>query len=386
MTDYRYYTVSVPEQAVTTDRHDQQRNVPDSGSVSGGQTSVIPLGLSAGERRLRVQYRGHNDDLMGEMIRSLAQSSGIESVPVYGVDPSGNHVRTPKDGYYALRNVQQEIPDPQNGNFPTATLAAKKIGTTRSHWRYLTFKDTTLDNRYGSSTTSKLVGVPANATKVRWYDRETDLQAATVASTVTTEFGDVDMYDYTAAGTSYDSMVYTVPYDEEGKTDISVWDTRGNASKTDTVAGETVLDWTKVFHTSHEFDGAVVASNGKVRLTMDDSANTQSAETYSGGSWSDAGLPSNSWQIYDVDLYSIDESAVKGQTIWEDSSNGDTYTLNFILARGDTGIRFYVPDNLSGTAGSLPTGLDNLLNPIADTNVIDMNVQQDVKSRDEVRP
>jgi len=404
MADTRLYTVSVPDGAKMNGQERGEREVSDIGAIAGGSTAVTSLGLSAGERTLRVQYKGYNDAILGEMLAELAESETLETVPYFGVNPDGTRDHTKQDGYYTVSRVTDETPDQRSESYPTVDLTMKKKGTRNSHWRYEPAKPTASENQFGNDTT-EYIGVPAAATKVRWHDRDINLSGATPASTVTTEFGDVDIYHGSDSPYSSLSLIYDLPYNEEGKTDVAVWDTRGAATKTDTVGGEAVLEWSKVFHTYHDFRGSATLSNGRVRLTVDEDNQSLSAEEYTSGSWSDVALGASDWQILDLDITTIDYSRIAGTMEFEDSTDGSIYRLNFVLRRGATGFIFYIPDNLtstsdtgygidygtdygtggSGTQEDVPQGLKDLLDPIASPYTVLMNTNQTVRKRSEVR-
>jgi hypothetical protein len=384
MTDKRLYTVSIPEQAQTRGEETMQRNVPSIAAVAGGSTSVTPTGVEADERDLRVQYKGYNDDLMAAMLAELAGSDTIETVPFFGINPDGTRDRTQRDGYYSVSRNQKSNPDDRLAKFPTVVLNIKRVGTQKTDWRYLSSKPTQVENQFGNDTTEQ-VGVQASATKVRWYDGDISTTMASPNSTVTTEFGDVDIYVSADSPYSVTKLIYELPYPEEGKTDVSVWDTRGKSSKTSNVNGETVLDWMRVFSTSHEYQGEIVLSNSRVRMYVDENTPSLSYEEYTSGSWSSVSLGTSDWTILDVDVTTIDYSRISGWSEFQNTSNGNTYTLAFTLDRGATGFIWYIPENLVSSQGDVPSGLKTLLDPSASNRIVRMNTNQTVRKREEVR-
>lgn len=384
MADRYLYTVSIPEQSQTKSGLQGRREVASEGALTGGKTPVETLGVQAGERTLTVQYQGYNDTVMGEMLNELAESDDIETVAYYGIDTSLSHVRTPEDGYYAVERAQTQLPEARSNNFPDANLTLRRVGTKKSQWRTVTMEPTTIENPFGNAQ-DETVGLPSRATKVRWWDGDIDTAAASVDSTVITEHGDVDMYDHAAAPYSTNTLVFELPYDAEGEVDVKLWDTRGSATKTSTVDGHTVMEWQKVFDTQHEFEGDIILSNGRVRLTLDEAGQTQSAEEYTAGSWSDLALGTSDWAILDADPLTLSEEHLEVQTLWEDTVGGSTYILNALLRRGDTRIQFWVPDNLVASQGAIPTGLSDLLSPVAGSTITKMNQTQDTVARSEVR-
>lgn len=384
MTNYRLYTVSVTERSLTRGSKQRGREVSDLGALANGSTSVTPLGLSAGEQTQRAQYGGYNDHVLGEMLSELAQAPDIDSVPYYGVQPDGGLERTPENGYYSVSRAAGSNPDPRRSDFPTEELTMKRLGTRSSHWRRLASKPTLVENQFGNGTAEE-VAVPAAAEKVQWWDGDISTEVASPASTVATEFGDADVYLASDSPYSSADLIYELPYTEEGRTDTAVWDDRGHGDKTSSLDDERVLEWQKVFHRDHEFEGSVVLSNGRARLTVDEPSGSVSAESWSSGSWSPVSLSPNGWEVLDLDLTRVGCALVEAVVVFVDTADGSTYRLDMALARGADWPVWYVPENLVDAQGGVPSGLESWLDPVASDRLVMMNPDQGLVKRSEVR-
>lgn len=407
MTDRRLYTVSIPEHAQTQGEDSDSRNVGDLAAVAGGSGSVTPLGTDAKQRTLSVQYKGYNDDVMAMMLQELASSDDLETVPYFGVNPDGEHVHTERDGYYTVESADHSTPDDRVSDFPTVKMTVKRTGTQKTHWRYLTTKPVVVDNPYGNSQAQQ-VGIPGSARKVQWYDRDTNSTHAVPDRTAATKYGDVNIYRAEDCPYTRMALVYEVPYPDEGKTDVAVYDTRGHDSKTDTLEGQTVMEWQRVFSTDHEYEGEMVVSNGRRRLFINDETNNLAYEEWtppgdgygnsygqayglgdSAGGWENIvlGTQSGTYYVTDVDLTTIDYSRVAGRLTFSDPDDDSvsSFVMAFVLARGAGGFVYYEPEDLAGAQGVRHGDIDEQLEPSASDRTYAMGENQTVRKRSEVR-
>lgn len=385
MSDYRLYTVAVPEQAMTRGEVTRNRDVQSEGSVNSEPAATKPLSLRAGGREITVEYKGHNARLMADMLDELASNNeGTEIVPFFGVDGNTSD-RTPEDGYYALENTRDEKIDPRYVEAPRFTGTLRQIGTRNEVWRSIETKNVQVENDFGNDTTSFLA-VPSDAEKVKWYDGESATEAATVSSTVSAEYGNVDRYDANASSYTDPTLLYEVPYTAEGPVDCKVWDTLGNGSKTATVNGETVLDWQKVFSPGHEYEGEMVVSNGLLRIYFDEDNGSMSVEEWddANSTWSSVSLTASDWVPQDVDIFYLGESRLTARIEFVNTSDGSLFILNMNFRRGFRDPQWYIPSALSST-GPTPSGLQDKLDSIAHPSIIDTGEDQSVVTRSSVR-
>lgn len=371
------HRIVVNDDAELGNARQTQRNVQTMGSVSGGQPSVEAVSTGAGESTIQGQYRGLYAAKLASEFEELFDASDIEYVALTGT--SGP---TPLDGYYSLSGARTSPVGREGGNVQEFEGRLTKKGTKRSFWRAVATNHVSVDNDFGNTETAE-VGIPASASKVRWYsDIDKSTESATVQSTVTTEHGDVDIYEATASTYGEPLLIFELPYVDEGKSDAKVWDDTEAASLLD---GDGHVQWQRVFRSNHDFEGNVVLSNGKLRLTFDESAQTLTAETYSSGSWSSTALGSttaaNSWSLLDADLTEVSMNDVRAQVLWE-KDDGTLFALDASLKRGYDDVLWVVPD---GETGPTPTGLNDKLSPIANGQTYDVQDQMTLVRRQEVR-
>jgi hypothetical protein len=376
MTDTRLYALTIPEGSQTRlDATVQQQQALQ--AVLGSDTgSVESIATDPGERPLTVEYPDEYAAIRAAELRELAQGLS-QPVPYYGIGTS-----TPEDGYYTVSRVSEAGPvDPRSDAFQRVRATLTREGTRSSHWRAVTADSSQVDHPFGSVLEAP-VGVPAAASKVRWYDSETEAVATpTVQTTRTTADGDVDILDADAAPYDAPEVIYELAYDEEGLVDPRVWDTRGLADRTD---GNGALQWQKVFAASHDYTGDVVLENGLLRLTVDEPADPGiQAERYTSGSWSSVSLGASSWEVFDWDVRTIGLARVAGVAEFTDGSS--FHTLSWRLDRGAEDVLWSTSDS----EGPVPSDLQTLLDPIAAEHIYDpfgseTSAPQGLRSREEV--
>jgi len=121
-----------------------------------------------------------------------------------------------------------------------------------------------------------------------------------------------------------------------------------------------------VFAPSHRFDGVPIVSSGKLRIALDESTNTLSAETYSSGSWSATALGGGDWELFQFDIRQISPTQAGGKIEFRDTTQSPTafHTLTVQLARGAEAVLFSAVD-------PIPSGLETRLSPIAADHIYD---------------
>lgn len=380
--DRRLYRCHVPIAATRDSGQNQAQNVQMYSPVGGGSTSSETISTQPGTTRVRPQFRGYNARKLARELIELVNSDQLTAVPYYGVDDAGR-IHTPDDGYYSLESAGLVRNEARVEQHIGVNMTLREVGTKRNHWREMRVKQTQPRNDFGNDTTA-YIGVPAAASKLRWFNSTNgSRETPSLVSTRSAEHGDVEMYDFRASSLTNPTMIYELPYVQDGRTDPKVWDTRGNSSKTSTPDGSnTVIEWQRVFDPAHDEQGKWVFDNGLIRVYIDDSANTISAETYS-GSWGSVSLTSNSWEPFDVDVYHIGQARVDARVEFYDTS-GDTYfDLDMSLQRGYNYPQWTVPD--SGTQGSTPSGLQDVVDNIANGDAYDPNPSIGVIDKAEVR-
>jgi hypothetical protein len=371
------YVLKIPEDAQTATSSTKRRNISESSVVAGGQSTAESISLQPGEQRLTGSYRGRYAERMAAKFEELFDAGDIEEVPLYGRER-----QLPSDGYYVLRDVEQQPQDPRGfgeDGIYRFDGALKKTGTRNTHWRAT---DTTLvqvDNDFGNDTTG-YIGAPAAATKVRWYDGVGTTEAVSAVATRSAEHRNVDVYDADASSFEDPALIYDVRLDEDAWVDVIVWDDHGG-SKTD---NDGVLQWQRVFDAGHEYSGNALISNGLLRLTFDEDVPELTAEEWDDANqtWSSVSLGTSDWEFRDLDVTHLSSARVDAQVLFENTSTSEEYALDMSLKRGYHDALWARPENESDPT---PSGLQTKLDPIASTSVVDPEESKTLIPREEVR-
>ncbi|RDZ61427.1 hypothetical protein C5B90_19050 [Haloferax sp. Atlit-12N] len=342
--------------------------------MSGGVSVAEAVSLEPGQIRFEFFVSGEGSDYIANAFKELLNSD-YQEIPFFGVTNE-----TEFDGYYVPESGATRPLDAQVvGEIHRVNAVLSEAGTKASHLRSLAMSLSPVQNDHGNDQSASLT-VPATATGVRWFNSvDGTTTSPTPTNTLSTQFGDVDVFDAAGAPTTESELVYDVPYADQGKTDCRVWDDRG-VTKLD---ADDNVQWAKVFVTSHEFAGNIVVENGLVRLEMDGPTNTLDVSVWSDGTgqWSSLSLGASDWQLSDVDLTHIGPVAIEAQLRFENTTDGSQHAQNMRLARGATKVLFENPDNEAETT---PTGLQDLLDPIASKEAQTANESLGLRKRSEV--
>jgi len=381
------YTSYVPEEAQRQQslQGQSRRRVEKTGIIGQDTSTTTPISVDPGQQRLVGQYRGDRADIMAVELRELANAgsddSGFAIVPYY-TEPG----RDEADGWVTIDQISVGRVDPNSDLAWQYDGALSRAGTRRSNYRAIrTTQRGPLDHPFGNTTTAA-IAIPAAATEVQWTNPETGAtESPSTIATRSAEFGDVDVYDASNSSFAAPTLVYDIDYRDESPVDVRVWDDRGNSARED---GDGVRQWQRVFTSTHDYVGQRVLSNGLLRLTFDVAANTLSAETWDdgAGSWTSTSLGTSDWQLVDIDIgrrtdQDLAPNRVDAVTQWTDTTSSSTYTLDLTLRRGADAATFY---RLDGSTSGVPSGLQDLLNPIADDAILDAQGVQTLRPRSEV--
>lgn len=339
---------------------------------------VQSIASDPGERTLTVEYPDELADVRAQELRELATGMS-QPLPYHAVDgPS------PDDKYVSASRADVGPVDPRASEFQRASVTLKEVGTIASHWREVATHPTQADHPWGNTTTAP-VGVPSAARKVRWLNRETKATAEpTVQATRAAQHGDVDILDARAAPFDTPSVIYELEMAESAWTDPRLWDDRGYDTIEDS---DGATRWQKCFLSAHTWVGNPVLENGLLRLTFDESTSPGiTAERWDAevSSWNDVTLGDSSWELFDIDFRTIGLAQVGGVVEFRDPTQSPTayHTLGMQLARG-------AEDVLWSTTSAVPSGLVDLLDPIAADHIYDAygdldSSPQRLRAREEV--
>ncbi|MDQ2053228.1 hypothetical protein [Halobellus sp. H-GB7] len=378
--NWRLYRLVIRNQAVLRRGRGLQRNTAQLSKLSGQSTSKA-ISLAPGEIRFEFLRAGEYAAKLAQEAKELFDAEGFETVPLYSM---GSETET--DGYYVLKSADGRPLDPATNRLHRIDGVLRAAGTRRSHLRSVATTIATQPNDFGNDERAR-VGVDARATRPQWKDRTSNAtEDATIVTTRTGAFGDVALVDPQASTFEAPTLVYDLPYEHQGAMDVRVWDDRGHGldGKTDS---DGVVQWARVFTTSHEFAGATVLSNGLVRLRCADDAETIAAERYDAGAgaWTAVALGSSEWTLVDVGVVSIGPAAVDARLTFADRTSSPVayYELAARVTRGDETIQFTTPGR--DAQGGTPAGLLDLLDPIASTSRLTAGESLGLVARDDVR-
>lgn len=374
MTDTMVYAVPAPRSTQRNPRSRASRQQAVQALLQGDTGSVEATGVNPSDQRLEGQYRHALAEKLATELKELANAGSIEAIPFFGIDE-----RSPEDGYYTLSNATVSRVDGRVGVFQRFEASFTEIGTRASHRKEIATDVADVSHPFGNDQTA-LVGVPAQASKVQWFDSETGAKAEpTLVATRSGEHRDVDVYDARAPAIENPSLVCDLPYEEAGWCDPRVWDTSGEASRTD---DDGLVQWQKVFVASHDYQGQAVLENELVWLAFDESAQSLTVRQWDGTSWTDVALGDSDWELFDVDVREIGLASVTAVVEFRDPTADPTayYPLKLRLKRG---WEWPLWTEIGGEGGT-PPGLVDLLDPVASGSAYDPGESQGLRKRSEL--
>lgn len=377
MTNKLLYAITVPTDVQTRTASDRRKELSKQGVLASDVAATESIAPQPGEQALSGQVHGQFAPLIATMLEELFSSS-IETVPFAARSGTGA-----TDGYYALDQLGTDLPDGRSERVQSFDGTLTFIGTDRSFWRAVATTVNTIDTPFGSDNTPEF-GLSIRAEKVQWYDAATgSTESATVQRTVDGEHDQLDIYDASEPSFADPTLIYAIDYLDEYPTDCTVWDTYdrskvyresgtsatvGSATVgSATVGGDDLVvdsQWQRVFATDHEWRGDIVMETDRLRLWVDQPADTLRAYRYdpSDGQYTLVQLGSSDWRLWDINVSHIGLARLAARCTFEDTS-GNRYTLVAHLLRGREDVIFEEPAN----AGATPAGLVDRLAPIAAT-------------------
>ncbi|MFW6435293.1 MAG: hypothetical protein ACOCY1_02830, partial [Halovenus sp.] len=296
MSDKRIYTLTIPggsriESSSTVGQRQSLQALLDS-DLGDVQTT----GTNPTERPVTIEIPDDYAALRAQELAELA--AGIDDPVVY-TDLDGVNG---DDGFVTVSEASPSPIDPRSDNFQRVNLNFEAVGTRRTHYRSVKTTIGDLDTGGGWGNTQEAhIAVPSDAEKVRWVDLETrERDEPSVVETRDCEFSEVDILDASNAPQSDPTLIYDLPYSEEGYADVRVWDTRGHGTAVDDrTDSDGALQQEKVFVSSHDYDGYPVVESGRLRLVPDESDNDLQAERWDGDdeSYETVDLGDSDWEL-----------------------------------------------------------------------------------------
>jgi hypothetical protein len=387
---YRLYTAHIPDAALGETSPSAQRRIAALAGSEAATPSVAATGLQPGDLRLRGQYRGPLGERLATELRELLTADHIDQAVFYRVAAN-----VPEAAYYSASESAGARVAPQTPaavDFDGSLVEAGGLGDFRRAVHAGPTDTRQVDHNFGNATVG-YIGVPAAAGPVRWLSNDTTAQQpAAPDSTVSAEFGDVELFDIDAAPAAVGDrpyLVYDLPPTNAGDVDTVVFDTYGDA-ETRTINGTDVFAWQAVYRSGHRFRGEAVIETGRIRTTLAPDADTITAERWDDatGTWSSVSLGTSDWVLDDADLVRPGPGHTRAQLTFRatadtaDASQGDRYRLDARYHRGWADVQFAIP---GGESGPIPTDLVTLLDPIASDSVVNPAPNRTLLPRSDLR-
>lgn len=374
----RLYVTPLPDsQAISADEG-VRAQIQQSGLLQAGGTATEKIAQDNIDLVVSGQFRkgARFSRKLADELSSIGESD-YSGLPLFraGVGGGGKNA-----GYYEVESVDVSPPQPVTEEVFEYEVSFTFTDTKENVW---TSVETTIEDvETGLATGSNsLIGLPASAGKVRWFSEASGKENATASSTVSAEFGDVDLYDPQDTSVTNPILLYELDYSETGNVDVRVYDDR-NLSKYYSVGGEEFSQWTHAYHTSYEYEGAPVVDNGLLRVRFDESNGVVEAYEWnnSTSTWDTITVNMGDYQLVDADFESISPVDTRVFTEWYDTVDDRLEQALLSFQRGLSGAIARYPDGTTQTSG-----LESVLSPFVVDYSTDVKPSRALKARGEVK-
>lgn len=264
------YQTALPAAQANTSDEGVRAQIQQSGLLQEGGTATEKIAsenidlVIEGEIELGATFA----EKLATEIESIGESD-YSGIPLYTIGASNGGRNA---GYYEVEQVDVSPAHPVTGESYAYTVGLKSSETRQDKWTAI--QTSSEDVQTGLATGSNsLIGLPATATKARWFSESSGKENATVSSTVSAEFGDVDLYDPTSTSITNPILLYELAYSDTGDVDVRVYDDKGVSKTYSVSSGGTTVEasqWPHAYHTSYEFEGDPVVDNGLLRVRFDE--------------------------------------------------------------------------------------------------------------------
>jgi len=390
----RLYLIPLPDAQAQSSDEAIRAAIQSAGLIEEGGTATQKISVDDIDLTIEGQFRQGTRfaPKLADELESLGESA-YEGLSVY--DPNADDNGRNK-GFYDLESVDVSPAHNTARSAFSYTVALKSKETKETAWRAVETNPETINTGLATGS-GGLVGIPATAGKVRWFDTANGRENATVQETVDAEFGRVDLYDPTEPSFTSPTLLYEAGYGEQSPVDVRVWDDRdrekyfeldgdGATVSTSTLVGSATVgrtiqtnQWTHVFHSAFEYDGRPVIDNGLIRVRFDEPNGLVRPYRWTGSTWELEPLDHSEYTLIDADIERLGPAQVDVFAEFEDSG-GTIETAILSVHRGIDGVIVRdAPNN------DVPTDLETMLSPIASDQTSDPQPAQTLKSRGEVK-
>jgi len=315
---------------------------------------------------------------LSDEIDSLSEST-YTALPLF--DPSASSLGRSR-GYYEVEDADVRPAKPGVQHVFEFTLTLTQAGTSENSVRAVAtnVEDVTTSLATGAPAE---IAIPAAATRTRWYSQAAGPEPATDTRTESSEYGDVAFYDPATSTIDNPTLVYRLPFESDGPTDVRVYDDRDRSKFAETASGNDVNVWTHAYHTGYQFDGDPVIDTGRLRLTLDTDTDSVVVETWDDGtqSWDDAGVTMGDYALADYSCTQIGPTNVRVRVTLTDTTTGTDSDVLVSARRGRNDLLLRPAPN---TGGTLPTAATSVFGPVASDQTTDPNPSQGIRARSEI--
>jgi len=357
--------VLLPQPGTAVDsRARQQTNLSETGLLSGSGVAVESTTNAAAEITLSGRLRPPiipegQVELIAAELDSLFNSD-LGPLPLF--DRAGDNSRLA--GYYQIATGSVNPIQPARPEIQEWTVTLRRAGGRGSHFRAVeTSRTDEFSNPFENLPANDIrIQLPDAVQTVRKLDPRTgDLSPAPRNTTRKTAGGAVGEYPVRLSSSGPGgTLVYDLPYADDVRGSF-VFDTNGTDNRTDPNGNR---NWQAVFDTGRDRTGDAdfVLSNGLFRVFVSGEPSPRlSVEEYDPtNDVFNTVLRGTTWQPETVDLVSIGQQRVVADLRLSDGST--VYPLRFRLPFGSEAIPISPAPSASG---SIPSGLETLLDPVA---------------------
>jgi len=377
----RIYLTPLPNATADRSQESVSSAIQQSGLIDKDGTAVENVATESVDLSLtgRYQFGEQLNRKFGAELNSMAEST-ITALPF--VDPPGTTTASleRRAGYYELERAEVTPAHPVTERLFEYDVGLTYVGSRESHVRSVATvnEDVTTPLATGSPGT---ITIPAQATRPRWYTQAGGTVAATPTSTQTAEFGDVDVFSPFASPYTDPTLLYDLPFDLEGKTDVRVYDDRNAAKYATTPGGQQVSQWIHAYHSAYEFEGQPVIDTGRIRLSLDVASGALTATGYTPASdiWDPLNVTMGNYALTEFSFDRIGPAGVTVTLTLTDTTTGSEEPVVVNARRGkDTVLVRPV------VGGTVTQSVADVFATIGSTQTTDPNPAQDLMARDDI--
>lgn len=356
--------VFLPQAETSVDTQPRkQTNLSETGFLSSGSVDVERVTNNAPTLTLSGRFRPplvprDRVPLLADEFDSLI-AGDIGPLGLFDQDDANGRLA----GYYEVEEGSTEPTHPERPTIQDWSLTLRRVGNRSNLFRAVATTETTIDNPFFEATAPEpTVLLPPESRDTRWFDPATGTtEPATETGTVATPDGTLEQYAPSTASFDDPVLLYDVPLAADVAA-ARVFNDRGQADKFDTNG---IRQWRAVYDPEFQptaTDEGIYLTNRRLRI--------QSVGPPNGGVFAEEWNPpsqsfepvlqSQTWVPQSIDLVDLGLHQITADLRM---SNGSTIHLTRIrLPYGAERARITSAPSASGT---MPSGLQSLLDPIA---------------------